>query len=48
MVADANAFDAAAIASACARRVFGLKPLASSIQDFDDNITRFIAVGAGR
>jgi prephenate dehydratase len=45
MVADANAFDAAAIASARAGEVFGLKPLASSIQDFDDNITRFIVVG---
>jgi len=45
MVADANAFDAAAIASARAGEVFGLKALASSIQDFDDNITRFIVVG---
>ena len=45
MVADANVFDAAAIASARAGEVFGLKPLASSIQDFDDNITRFIVIG---
>ena len=45
MVADSNAFDAAAIASARAGEVFGLKPLASSIQDFDDNITRFIVIG---
>jgi len=45
MVADANAFDAAAIASARAGEVFGLKALASSIQDFDDNITRFLVIG---
>jgi prephenate dehydratase len=45
MVADAGAKDAAAIASARAGEVFGLVPLASSIQDFDDNITRFIVVG---
>src|ERR671935_758662 len=41
MVADAGAKDAAAIASARAGEVFGLTPLASSVQDFDDNITRF-------
>ena len=45
MVADAGAKDAAAIASARAGEVFGLVPLASSIQDFDDNITRFIVIG---
>src|ERR687887_113090 len=45
MVADAGATDAAAIASARAGEVFGLTPLASSIQDFDDNITRFIIIG---
>ena len=37
--------DAAAIASARAGEVFGLTALASSIQDFDDNITRFLVVG---
>jgi hypothetical protein len=41
MVADAGSIDAAAIASARAGEVFGLTPLTSSIQDFDDNITRF-------
>jgi arogenate/prephenate dehydratase len=45
MVADAGLPDAAAIASARAGEVFGLKPLASSIQDFDDNITRFLVIG---
>lgn len=45
MVADAGLGDAAAIASARAGEVFGLAPLASSIQDFDDNITRFLVVG---
>ena len=45
MVADSGALDAAAIASARAGEVFGLKPLASSIQDYDDNITRFIVIG---
>ncbi len=45
MVADAGLLDAAAIASARAGEVFGLQPLASSIQDFDDNITRFLVIG---
>src|SRR5436309_6225467 len=45
MVADAGKPDAAAIASARAGEVFGLTPLASSIQDYDDNITRFLVVG---
>jgi prephenate dehydratase len=45
MVADAGLPDAAAIASARAGEVFGLTPLASSIQDFDDNITRFLVIG---
>lgn len=45
MVADSGVTDAAAIASARAGEVFGLQPLASSIQDFDDNITRFIVIG---
>jgi len=45
MVADSGATDAAAIASARAGEVFGLVSLAPSVQDFDDNITRFIVVG---
>src|SRR5207249_4013055 len=45
MVADTGARDAAAIASARAGDVFGLISLAASIQDFDDNITRFLVVG---
>jgi prephenate dehydratase len=45
MVADANMTDAAAIASARAGEVFGLVPLASSVQDYDDNITRFLVIG---
>ena len=46
MVADAGMPDAGAIASARAGEVFGLKSLAASVQDFDDNITRFLVVGA--
>jgi arogenate/prephenate dehydratase len=45
MVADAGLKDAAAIASARAGEVFGLVSLAASVQDFDDNITRFLVVG---
>jgi prephenate dehydratase len=45
MVADAGLLDAAAIASARAGEVFGLTALASSIQDYDDNITRFLVIG---
>jgi prephenate dehydratase len=45
MVADSGVTDAGAIASARAGEVFGLTALASSIQDFDDNITRFLVVG---
>jgi prephenate dehydratase len=45
MVADAGLTDAAAIASARAGDVFGLISLAQSVQDFDDNITRFLVVG---
>ncbi|MBZ5558258.1 MAG: prephenate dehydratase [Acidobacteriia bacterium] len=45
MVADAGLKDAAAIASARAGDVFGLTSLAASIQDFDDNITRFLLIG---
>jgi prephenate dehydratase len=45
MVADAGLKDAAAIASARAGEVFGLVSLAGGVQDFDDNITRFLLVG---
>ena len=45
MVADEKLADAAAIASARAGEVFGLTALAASVQDFDDNITRFLVVG---
>src|SRR6267142_2098214 len=45
MVADAGLTDAAAIASARAGAVFGLTSLAASVQDFDDNITRFLVIG---
>src|SRR5437762_5329080 len=45
MVADAGSIESAAIASARAGEVFGLTALASSVQDFDDNITRFLVIG---
>ena len=45
MVADSGLKDAGAIASARAGEVFGLVSLAASVQDFDDNITRFLVVG---
>jgi arogenate/prephenate dehydratase len=45
LVADEHLEDAAAVASARAGEVFGLMPLASSIQDFSDNITRFLLIG---
>src|SRR5258708_27699510 len=45
MVADAGLTDAAAIASARAGDVFRLVSLAASVQDFDDNVTRFLLVG---
>ena len=45
MVADGKLQDAAAIASARAGEVFGLASLASGIQDFDQNVTRFIVIG---
>jgi prephenate dehydratase len=45
MIADGRLADAAAIASARAGEVFGLVSLAASVQDFDDNITRFLVVG---
>ena len=45
LVAADRLTDAAAIASARAGEVFGLVALADSIQDFDDNITRFLVIG---
>ena len=45
MIADGRLADAAAIASARAGEVFGQVSLAASVQDFDDNITRFLVVG---
>lgn len=45
MIADGRLVDAAAIASARAGDVFGLASLASGIQDFDHNVTRFIVIG---
>src|SRR5437867_3979731 len=45
LVADERLTDAAASASARAGEGFGLVPLASGIQDYDDNITRFIVIG---
>jgi prephenate dehydratase len=45
MIADEHLEDAAAIASARAADVFGLAALRSSIQDYDDNTTRFLVVG---
>src|SRR5215831_8057376 len=42
MIADDRLENAAAIASARAGELFNLSPLAKSIQDYDDNITRFI------
>jgi prephenate dehydratase len=45
MVADEHLEDAAAIASARAGELFGLTAIAASIQDFDDNITRFLVIG---
>jgi arogenate/prephenate dehydratase len=44
-VAAEERLDAAAIASARAGDVFGLVALASGIQDFKENVTRFIVVG---
>jgi prephenate dehydratase len=45
MVQDGKLTDTAAIASARAGEIFGLAPLASSVQDYSDNITRFIVIG---
>src|SRR4029453_17983867 len=45
MIAQEKLEDAAAIASARAAEVFGLVPLKSSIQDYQNNTTRFLIVG---
>src|SRR5581483_11370461 len=45
MVADEQLRDAAAIASARAGEVFGLVSLAAGIQDYNDNVTRFLVIG---
>ncbi len=45
MIAEQRLTDAAAIASARAAEVFGLSPLKSAIQDYDNNTTRFLVVG---
>jgi prephenate dehydratase len=44
MVRDEQRRDTAAIASERAGQLFGLEPLRAGIQDFDDNITRFLAI----
>lgn len=44
LVREEGAVEAAAIASMRAAEVFGLSVLASGIQDFDENITRFLIV----
>ena len=45
MIAEERLEDAAAIASARAAEVFGLVPLKSGIQDYQNNTTRFLVVG---
>lgn len=45
MIADEQLHDAAAVASARAAEVFGLVPLKSSIQDYENNTTRFLTIG---
>jgi prephenate dehydratase len=44
MVRDEQRRDTAAIASERAGQLFGLEALRAGVQDFDDNITRFLAV----
>jgi prephenate dehydratase len=45
LIADEQMHDAAAIASARAAEVFGLQALHASIQDYANNITRFLVIG---
>jgi arogenate/prephenate dehydratase len=45
MVRDEQRRDTAAIASERAGTLFGLDALRSGVQDFDDNITRFLVIG---
>jgi prephenate dehydratase len=45
MIRDGNLTDTAAIASLRAAEVFGLSVLQAGIQDYEDNITRFLIVG---
>jgi len=48
MVRDEGRRDTAAIASERAGSLFGLEALKSGVEDFKDNITRFLAVGRDR
>lgn len=48
MVRDDQRRDTAAIASGRAGMLFGLEALRTGVQDFDDNITRFLAIGRQR
>jgi prephenate dehydratase len=48
MVRDEQRRDTAAIASERAGQLFGLEPIRAGIQDFDDNITRFLAISRQR
>jgi prephenate dehydratase len=45
MIADGQMADAAAVASARAAEVFGLVQLKASIQDHEQNTTRFLVIG---
>ncbi len=45
MIRDGNLTDTAAIASLRAAEVFGLGVLQAGIQDYEDNITRFLIIG---
>jgi prephenate dehydratase len=47
LISERGLTEAAAIASERAAEVFGLEVLRSSIQDFRDNITRFLVIGRG-
>jgi len=48
MVRDEGRRDTAAIASDRAGRLFGLEAIRTSVEDFKDNITRFLAIGRER